>query len=103
MALQSTTDVAEALERLNADGYVVLERLLSTDTVLDMRDRVERMLVHEREHSQHFGRSQLRRFKRKRQGKNQQPVRRESASAKGKSELPVDRVGFVLFPWPAGS
>lgn len=49
MALQSTTEVAEALERLNADGYVVLENLLSTDTVRDLRDRVERMLVHERE------------------------------------------------------
>lgn len=49
MALQSTIDVDEARARLDTDGYVVLENLLSADTVRDMRERVERILDHERE------------------------------------------------------
>jgi len=47
---QPTVEVAELLERLNADGHVVIENLLPDTTVLDLRDRVERILAYERDH-----------------------------------------------------
>src|SRR6185295_6520743 len=50
MLAQSKVDAHEALERLNADGHVVLPNLISKDMVTDLRDRVERILAHEREH-----------------------------------------------------
>src|SRR5258706_8771886 len=50
MLTQPTMQAAEALQRLNADGFVVIENLLSRDTVSDLRDRVERILAHERAH-----------------------------------------------------
>jgi ectoine hydroxylase-related dioxygenase (phytanoyl-CoA dioxygenase family) len=49
MALHPTIDVADALERLNRDGYVVLEGLLTPDTVAEVREKVERILVQERD------------------------------------------------------
>ncbi len=49
MLTQPTIEVADALERLNADGYVVIENLLPSATVVDLRDRVERILAHERD------------------------------------------------------
>jgi ectoine hydroxylase-related dioxygenase (phytanoyl-CoA dioxygenase family) len=50
LAAQLTHDAAHALERLEADGYVVLERLVDDGTVKDLRARVEGILRHEREH-----------------------------------------------------
>ena len=50
MLIEPKIDAGEALERLNADGHVVLENLIPRDTVADLRDRVERILAHEREH-----------------------------------------------------
>jgi ectoine hydroxylase-related dioxygenase (phytanoyl-CoA dioxygenase family) len=47
---QLTRDAATALERLNADGYVVIEDLVDRSTVGDLRERVERLLRHERDH-----------------------------------------------------
>ena len=45
-----TADPMSALDRLNADGYVVIEGLIDRDTVHDLRARVERRLAYEREH-----------------------------------------------------
>ncbi|HEY7627056.1 MAG TPA: phytanoyl-CoA dioxygenase family protein [Ilumatobacteraceae bacterium] len=50
MLSQPRIAVTEALEQLNADGYAVIENLLPTATVTDLRDRVERILEYEREH-----------------------------------------------------
>ncbi len=50
MLTQPTIEVDEALARLNADGYVVIENLLQKATVVDLRDRDERILAHERDH-----------------------------------------------------
>ena len=50
MLTQSKVDAHEALERLNADGHVVLPDLISKDMVTDLRERVERILAYEREH-----------------------------------------------------
>jgi ectoine hydroxylase-related dioxygenase (phytanoyl-CoA dioxygenase family) len=44
------TTPADALEQLEADGYVVLEGLIDDATVKDLRARVEDILRHEREH-----------------------------------------------------
>ena len=43
-------DVNEVLERLNTDGYVVIERLIGEATVVELRDRVGNLLASEREH-----------------------------------------------------
>jgi ectoine hydroxylase-related dioxygenase (phytanoyl-CoA dioxygenase family) len=56
---QPTIEVAEALERLNADGYVVINNLLPKATVVDLRDRVERILAHERDHPVDPGESSI--------------------------------------------
>ncbi len=50
MLLQPTTEVTGLLKRLNADGHVVIENLLPKATVVDLRDRVERILAYERDH-----------------------------------------------------
>ncbi len=50
MLTQPTIKATEALQRLNADGYVVLENLLPKPTVSFLRDRVEGILAYEREH-----------------------------------------------------
>ncbi len=50
MLTHPTVEAAGALERLNADGFVVIENLIPTATVTDLRDRVERILEHERAH-----------------------------------------------------
>ena len=49
MLIEPKIDTREALERLNADGHVVIENLIANDTVADLRDRVERILADERE------------------------------------------------------
>ena len=49
MLSHPTTEVAGLLERLNADGHVVIENLLPKAMVVDLRDRVERILAHERD------------------------------------------------------
>ena len=46
----SAHDIALALERLEADGYVVLEGLVDDGTVSELRARVEGILRDEREH-----------------------------------------------------
>ncbi|MGZ4672472.1 MAG: phytanoyl-CoA dioxygenase family protein [Ilumatobacteraceae bacterium] len=50
MLTEPTWDVAEALRKLNADGYVVIENLLPNPTVSFLRDRVEEILAYERDH-----------------------------------------------------
>ena len=50
MAAQPTVEATEALQRLNADGYVVIENLLAKPIVSFLRDRVERILQYERDH-----------------------------------------------------
>jgi len=50
MSGQPTHDAAHALERLEADGFVVMENLIERTTAEDLRARVERILHHEREH-----------------------------------------------------
>jgi hypothetical protein len=50
MLTDSKIDPVQLLERLNADGHVVIENLVDKATVADLRDRVERILAHEREH-----------------------------------------------------
>ena len=47
-AIDATTDARVVLERLLADGYVVVERLLDDATTADLRDRVQRLLDDER-------------------------------------------------------
>jgi Phytanoyl-CoA dioxygenase (PhyH) len=44
------TSAAAALERLLTDGYVVIEGVLDPATTADFRDRVQRLLDHERAH-----------------------------------------------------
>lgn len=56
---QPTIEIADLLERLNADGYVVIENLLPKATVVDLRDRVERILAHERDHPVDPGESSI--------------------------------------------
>jgi ectoine hydroxylase-related dioxygenase (phytanoyl-CoA dioxygenase family) len=48
--MQPKVEAADALEHLNADGFVVIENLLPRHTVDDLRDRVERILAYERAH-----------------------------------------------------
>jgi ectoine hydroxylase-related dioxygenase (phytanoyl-CoA dioxygenase family) len=43
-------DVGHVLDRLQTDGYAVIADLLEPATVTDLRERVERRLVHERAH-----------------------------------------------------
>ena len=50
MLTQPTIGAADALQLLNANGYVVIENLLPRATVTYLRDRVERILAYEREH-----------------------------------------------------
>jgi ectoine hydroxylase-related dioxygenase (phytanoyl-CoA dioxygenase family) len=45
-----TFDASHVLERLDADGYIVLEDVLDGGTVRDLRGRVEQILQREREH-----------------------------------------------------
>jgi ectoine hydroxylase-related dioxygenase (phytanoyl-CoA dioxygenase family) len=45
-----THDPEQALEQLDADGYVVLEQLIDRGTADDLRARAEAILRHEREH-----------------------------------------------------
>ena len=59
MPKQPTLEVAELLQRLNADGHVVIENLLPATTVVDLRDRVERILAHERDHPVDPGESSI--------------------------------------------
>lgn len=54
MTTHPTVQAAEALERLNADGFVVIENLVAKHVVADLRERVERMLAYEREHPLDF-------------------------------------------------
>ena len=49
MTLQSTSPAQEVIERLNADGFAVVEGLLDEATVADLRGRVDRILARERE------------------------------------------------------
>ena len=49
-AIDATTDARLVLERLLADGYVVVEGLLDDATTADLRDRVQRLLDDERAH-----------------------------------------------------
>jgi hypothetical protein len=49
-AIDAKTDASLVLERLLADGYVVVERLLDDATTTDLRDRVQRLLDDERAH-----------------------------------------------------
>src|SRR5215831_5145357 len=49
MSVTETT-ATEALERLLADGYVVIPNLLDAATTADLRDRVQALLDHERAH-----------------------------------------------------
>ena len=46
----TTLRTPEILERLNADGHVVIEDLIPKSMTIDLRDRVERMLERERAH-----------------------------------------------------
>jgi ectoine hydroxylase-related dioxygenase (phytanoyl-CoA dioxygenase family) len=50
VSTQLVRDPITALEQLNADGYVVIEKLLPPTTVRDLRERVERILTFERQH-----------------------------------------------------
>jgi len=59
MLTQPTTEATEALQQLNANGYVVLENLLAKPTVTFLRERVERILAHEREHPVDPGESEI--------------------------------------------
>ena len=49
MTVSSNFDTAETLRRLHADGYVVLENILPRATTTQLRERIERLLVKERE------------------------------------------------------
>ncbi len=49
MLTEPNVDASEALDRLNTDGHVVLQNLISKEMVTDLRDRVGRILAHERE------------------------------------------------------
>ena len=49
MASSPTVDTAAMLEKLNGDGYVVIENLLPAETVADLRRRVDEILERERE------------------------------------------------------
>ena len=44
----TTLRTPEILERLNADGHVVIEDLIPKSMTIDLRDRVERILERER-------------------------------------------------------
>jgi hypothetical protein len=59
MLTEPTVEAAEALGRLNADGFVVIENLLPKDMVADLRDRVERILDYERAHPVDPGDSEI--------------------------------------------
>ena len=50
MSMTDTTHTIarEALEQLLADGYVIIENLLDPATTADLRERVQRLLDHER-------------------------------------------------------
>ena len=50
MLTDPKVDSVEALAELNANGHLVIPNLISKDMVTDLRDRVERILIHEREH-----------------------------------------------------
>ena len=50
MTTHATMGVSEALDRLHADGYVVMPNLLTSSTVADLHDRLDRMLARERQH-----------------------------------------------------
>lgn len=47
--VSSGIDSTETLERLRTDGYVVLESVLPRATAAELRERIERLLVHERD------------------------------------------------------
>jgi len=49
-AIDANTDARVVLERLQADGYVVVEGLLDDATTADLQRRVQRLLDHERAH-----------------------------------------------------
>ena len=49
-AIDASTEPRVVRERLLADGYVVVEGLLDEATTVDLRDRVQRLLDHERAH-----------------------------------------------------
>ena len=50
MSMTDTTQTIakEALEKLLTDGYVIIENLLDPATTADLRDRVQRLLDHEK-------------------------------------------------------
>ena len=50
MLTASKVDPIETLAELNANGHVVIPNLVDKAMVTDLRDRVERILAHEREH-----------------------------------------------------
>ena len=55
----TTLRTPEILERLNADGHVVIEDLIPKSMTTDLRDRVERILERERAHPADPGDSEI--------------------------------------------
>jgi ectoine hydroxylase-related dioxygenase (phytanoyl-CoA dioxygenase family) len=52
-------DPTELLAQLNADGHVVIENMIPKSVVADLRDRVERILEHERANPSDPGESEV--------------------------------------------
>jgi ectoine hydroxylase-related dioxygenase (phytanoyl-CoA dioxygenase family) len=50
---------AEALDQLNTNGHVIIENLVSKELTTDLRDRIERILEHERQHPADPGDSEV--------------------------------------------